>query len=328
MLPPTPEGGDVVYVTSDEEGTMTEVTFSSDIAPSVGRKVSFANYRITSTTGGNLHHFSSPTKAYFVSQDALEIIVWNPKTMEIIDTVPLDLEMEPAALYVAFYPRPIVVDDSLVLVSNEHDEEGIGIRVQVSVIDLESDRVVSTTVEPRCHGMVKSAVSSNGDRYFASGAASAAVHLLAPAAAPAPCILRMRNGETSFDPDWSRSFTEELGTQLWTGVTPGKDGTLYVQAIAQDAPAVVAGLQADDFIEVADATPWSWYALSDGDAEPVLFETDLETPPYLAPIPVDESAYVSVWDNVDTTLIDLTSAETPQEGLVVPGFVYNIVRIR
>src|SRR5690606_19552547 len=128
---------------------------------------------------------------------------------------------------------------SLVLVSNEHADDGLPIGAQVTVVDLAQDRVVSTAAESRCHSMIKSAVDSDGNRYFASSTYSAALHLLSPEVAPAPCMLRMRAGDTSFDADWSRELTTELDTRLWTGVTPGQDGALHMQSIAEDAPDVV-----------------------------------------------------------------------------------------
>src|SRR5690606_18551573 len=56
-----PEGSDIVYMTSDENATMTEVMFGADGSPEIGRTVSFAQLGIESTTGGNVHLFVSPT---------------------------------------------------------------------------------------------------------------------------------------------------------------------------------------------------------------------------------------------------------------------------
>jgi hypothetical protein len=325
-----PEGRDVVYMTSTEDGTMTEVRIEPDGSLRLGRVVSFGNHGINQTTGGNVHHFMSPSKAYFVSQQTLQIVVWNPAEMTIVTTIPLPQETDAARQSVAFYPRPIVVGDQLVLISSGYDESDIATTATVTVVDTALDLVVDTTTETRCFNMLQSAVDAQGDRYFASGSLGGALHFLFPEQAPAPCLLRMRAGETSFDPDWSRSFTEELGTRLWTGVTPGANGTIYVQSIAEDAPAVVAGSSAADPFEVANAQPWSWHALTGPDAEPTPVEADLFAPPVFAPIPVEETGYISLWDsdNGETTLVDLTSDETPQKALVVPGFVYNIVRIR
>jgi hypothetical protein len=326
-----PEGTDIVYVTSSEDGTMTEVAFGRDGSPRLGRTVSFASLGVSVTTGGNVHHFVSPSKAYFVSQATLEAVVWNPAAMEIITTIPLGLQAHAVSADAGFYfyPRPILVGDRLVLIANQTDGDDIDGPAVLAVLDLTTDRVLSITAETRCQAMLQSAVDTRGDRYFAASKLSAAKHFLLPDRAPAPCMLRMRAGDTSFDAAWSRTLATELGTGLWTGVTPGAGGKLYEQSIAEDAPAVVAAAASLDPYEVSIAEPWRWHSQQEGEGPLALLEADfLSTPPLFAAIPVDGAAYVSLWDETDTTLVDLTSSDSPRKGLVVPGFVYNVVRIR
>lgn len=326
-----PEGSDAVYVTSSEAGTMTEVSFEPDGSPQVGRAVSFANLGIDGTTGGNVHLFISPTKAYFASQATGEIVVWDPRAMEITTTISLGLnEVLPQGGFFYFYPRPIVADGRLVLVANVGDAEDFDMSVAVSVVDTNADRLLSTTADDRCHGFLQSAVDAQGDRYFASSDYSAAQHFLLPERAPAPCMLRIRAGETGFDPEWSRSLTEDLETRLWTGVTPGPDGAMYVQDIAEDDPGVTSAAEGQEAFEVTTAAPWSWRLLGEGDGAPATpIDVDfLESPPTFAAIPVDGDAYVAVGGEVETTLVNVTSSQTPKASLVVPGYVFNIVRIR
>jgi len=80
----------------------------------------------------------------------------------------------------------------------------------------------------------------------------------------------------------------------------------------------------------SSAKPWSWHAQASGDAPPASAAGTefLSSPPLFAPMQVDGRAFVSVWDEVETTLVDVTSQQAPQKGLVVPGFAYNVVRIR
>jgi hypothetical protein len=321
------EGRNVVYTTTYEAPTLTEYSYDADAKPKKGKVVSFANLGISGTTGGNVHLFVSPTKAYFVSQETLEIVVWNPTEMEIIDTIPLDLELD-AGYWVAFYPRPIVVGDELVLLANTESEDGLAGQTFVVVVDTADDTLVSTTPETRCHSLLQSGVDAEGDRYFAADGYAISTHLLVPDLAPGPCMLRMRAGETSLDAEWSRDFSEDLGTRLWTGVTQGKN-KIFIESIPEDNPGVLAGLDAVDPYEISVADPWQWQALTNGDDEPTPVEVDfLTSPPLFPPIPVGDTAYASIWDDVDTTLIDLTTNDLPEKGLVVPGFVYNIVRIR
>jgi hypothetical protein len=321
-----PPGLGVVYTTSSENGTLTEVAFSETGEPSIGRELSLTGLGITSTTGGNVHHFISPEKAYFVSQDSLEVVIWNPETMTLIGTLPLDIgdKLVDKDGYFYFYPRPIVVDDKLVLIANQSASNDIDGPVNTIVIDTKTDEIVASHMDERCPALLQSALDENGDRYFASSGFSAALHFMAKDA-PAPCMLRIRNGETSFDSEWSRSLADALGTPLWTGVTPGADGAMFVQSLAEDSPGVKAATEPFD---LTIATPWRWQLLRDGDAEPEAIDADyLEAPPFFPPIEIGDSQFVSLWDETDTTLLDLSSQDVPTKARVVPGFVYNIVRI-
>lgn len=84
-----------------------------------------------------------------------------------------------------------------------------------------------------------------------------------------------------------------------------------------------------DPFEVTIAEHWNRHALTDGDATPTAVETDfLRTPLGFTAIEVDGNAYGGLGGWIETTLVDLTSSDAPVEGLVVPGYVFNIVRIR
>jgi hypothetical protein len=323
-----PEGKGVVYVTSSEEGTLTEVRLAAGAELQAGSKVSFGNLGISSTTGGNVHHFVSPRKAYFVSQDTLEIVVWNPEEMAIQATIPLELADQLVSTdgYFYFYPRPIVVENKLVILANQSSLDDIDGPTVVTVIDTETDEVISTTVEPRCHGLLVSALDARGDRYFASSDYSAAVHFLRGEAAPEPCMIRMLFGETEFDADWSRTLSDALHSDLWTGVTQGPRSTLIAQALARDAPGLDA---ASEPYEITILPAWRWYSLATAEASGEALAQDfLNMPPSFAPIEIDGDAYVALMGEQDTTLVDLTSSDEPSRALEVPGFVFNVVRVR
>ncbi|HVW24524.1 MAG TPA: hypothetical protein VHC69_04110 [Polyangiaceae bacterium] len=318
------DGTNVVYVTSSEDAIMTEVTFDASGTGHRGRTLSFSNLGLSATTGGNVNYHISATKAYFVSQDLAQIIIWNPHKMTYERTVELPFEASPGAADIVFYPRPIVVGHQLVLVATTYDANDIPLGLVVNVVDTDADRVVSSTLETRCHDLLQSAVDANGDRYFASSDYAAAQHLLIPSS-PGPCMLRMRGGETGFDPDWSRTLTGDLETPLWTGVTQGAGGTVYVQGTDATTKKITA---LDDAYEITIAQPWSWYALDGGDAAPTPVDVGMQYPPSFPPMSEDGNDYVTIWDGENSTLVNLTSPGTPRAGLVVPGFLYNVVRIR
>ncbi|HEY0463173.1 MAG TPA: hypothetical protein VGC79_03140 [Polyangiaceae bacterium] len=320
-----PPKSDVVYVTSSEGPTLTEVRVQPNGTLARGRVLSFLKQGLSDTTGANVVHFISPTKAYFVSQETQEIVIWDPSKMAIVKTVSLELPLLPSSTFLTYYPRPIVVGNKLLIISNESNDDDIYQPPIVSVVDTERDVVVSSERDSRCPGVGNSAVDKHGDRYFAQDSYAVSVHFL-DKHAPAPCMLRIRAGETAFDPDWSRTLDQDLGTSIWTGASPGADGRFYVQAIAETAPAVEA---AEDPYSVNTALPWTWYSMSDGDAKPEPVAADyLDTPPLFPELDVGDAKYVTIWDLNDTTLLDLTSEDEPTEALQVRGFVYNVVQVR
>jgi hypothetical protein len=194
----------------------------------------------------------------------------------------------------------------------------------VIVVDTKGDAIVSSELDTRCHSLLQSAVDGTGNRYFGSSDYAAASHFLDEESA-GPCMLRMLAGETTFDSTWSRTLDEELATPLWTGVTQGPGGKLYVQSTPSDTQAVA---EAAGAYEITIAQPWDWYELEDGDAEAVPVDVGIEFPPSFPPMPVGGQDYVTVFDDVDSTLVEMTAPAGPTSGPIIPGFVFNIVRVR
>ncbi|MEM8940103.1 MAG: hypothetical protein AAGC64_12225, partial [Bacteroidota bacterium] len=191
-----PEGEGVAYLTADEEATITEVTFSEDGTPELKRVVSFAGEGLSYTSGGNVLAFFSPTKAYFVSQETLEIVVWNPESMEITNTFPLPLSITPGSFRLFLRGEPIIVGDQLVLISYEWTD---GDRfnsngVTVTVVNTTSDAVISNTVESRAVSFFNYAKDNDGNLYFIPDSDASWQHFLIPDQVQAPVMLRMLAG--------------------------------------------------------------------------------------------------------------------------------------
>lgn len=312
---------DVIYFHSGEDATVTEVIFAPDGSATLGRELSFAGEGVTIANFGSSLHIS-PTKAYFVSQQTYEIIAWNPKEMEITAVFPMGLAVDSGLRRLV--GEVFLVGDEAVILSYQDDGDFIARPgMAVTVVDTQTDAVVSNTVDPRATGLRSSAIDANGDRYFGPNDNISGQHYLTPDLAPAPMILRMRAGETSFDPDWSRSLTDELGTTLWGCCTQGPAGTIFVQAFPEDDPLVATVEENYEF----GSFPFVWYEFNSGaPVEPA--EVDVTGIPYGGAIPVDGDGYLVIWDDATSTIMRTTAPGGPAEGVEVPGFVYNIVRIR
>jgi hypothetical protein len=266
-------GSGKVFVSSQEAGTMTEVTFDEQGAPAPGRVISFANVGITDTWGLNI--FLSPTKAYHISQSTFDVVVWNPEEMTVTGSFATGLGIDAPNDSRVFIRDPIFVDDQVVLVSGQWADYTPADVTSVTVIDTLTDAVVSDTTESRCHSLLAFAADAAGDRYFISNSLGATGHLTTPGLVPAPCMLRMRSGDTAFDPGWSRSLTADLGTSLWTGIAPGAGG-------AQNTTVMT----------------------------------------------VDGRSYMTADNGTSSDLVETTFAGAPRSGLEVPGYIWNVIRIR
>ncbi|MEM0941489.1 MAG: hypothetical protein AAF600_15175 [Bacteroidota bacterium] len=322
-----PEMQGVTYLTNGDP-TITEVTFAEDGEPEIGRVISFAGEGVEFTSGGSLNVFLSPTKAYFVSQTTLEVVVWNPEIMEITSTFPLPLTVTPGSFRLFLRGKPIIVNDLLVLISYEWtDSDRFNNNgVTVTVVDTNSDAVVSNTVEERAVSFFAYAEDNAGNLYFIPDTEVAFEHYLVPDRVQAPVMLRMMAGEISFDPDWSRSFTEELGTRFWGNSFPGPDGSVYFLALDDELPEIEDVEITNDFSSIEG---WKWYRLDGFDAD---FEETTIDAGFIGGFAffADKEYYVQRFNEADETytLFKTTAPGGLKEGLTTPGFSYSMLRVR
>jgi hypothetical protein len=70
---------------------ITRWTVSADDRIEKRETLSFANLGV-SRADASAELFLSDDKAYFHDDDSRQIVIWNPRAMEIIGTIPLELE--------------------------------------------------------------------------------------------------------------------------------------------------------------------------------------------------------------------------------------------
>ena len=324
------DGESTVYMSS-LDSRITEIVIGEDGSLTPGRVISFASLGVTNTFSGNL--VLSPTKAYHLSGEIGEIVVWNPQTMEITGTIPLGLTVDDGFAFRSFRVRTFRVGDLLVWPSFQGDQNSISgtgpeVGFTLTVIDTQTDQVVSNTVEPRANGFFTFAQDAAGDRYFATASLNSSWHQFVPDRVPEPIILRIRAGETSFDPDWERSLTNELGTSIWAGILPGAGNTMYVQGLPEDDPLVEAA-QGDGLVLGDQA--WPFFQLEEGPevGDPVPVDLGFEGSIFFGR-EIDDDVYFQGFlpETEQSFLINMTSEGGPQEGLLAPGIIRGIVRVR
>lgn len=216
--------GGHVYVGLAEEPTMVRYTPDADGTLRENGRVSFLNLGLTGTGFGNA--FVSDTKAYMVSEEQYVAVVWNPDTMEIIDTIDLSYlqkdGFDAEFWTVTYYQGRVYVP---VRYAN-WDDFVIDKSVTLVIIDAETDTILATATDSRCHSGGRPVFTSSGDAYVMADGRNWSAQLFATVGSsevPTNCLLRIRAGALEFDPDYLveiPTLTEglEVATELETGL--------------------------------------------------------------------------------------------------------------
>lgn len=201
-----------VYVWERDPATMTQFTVTKDLALEKGPTLSFLNYGLG---GGGLPVFITKNRAYVLSAALDIIVVYDPTEMEITETIDVTVPerpgLEPYAL------DGVVFGDSVVWLLDAQNLEAqkthLGVTALVaSASSNEPPRIVE---DDRCVGSDGLHLDDKGDLYVRAGAYWGVFAAYGEAAdSVRTCMLRMRSGETEFDPDFLVDFEEVTGTYV------------------------------------------------------------------------------------------------------------------
>ncbi|MEM9865435.1 MAG: DUF4374 domain-containing protein, partial [Myxococcota bacterium] len=184
----------------------------------------------------------SETKAYYLDTTSLRGFVFDPSAL----TITSEFSLEALA--------PISEDNEEVVIAVQVIEREADILLPVIYRDLEessseqlgrvlsirtSDDVVTVLEDRRCGYLDNVFQRPNGDVYVASGVFNGASFGARPDANGPSCILRIRAGAMSFDPDFIGELETLTGTPLSGGLIPGPANTAFV--LAYDETAVPRG---------------------------------------------------------------------------------------
>jgi len=141
-------------------------------------------------------------------------VIWNPKTMEIVDEVELDVpEHEGYELEV----WTTVAHDGLVYIPLRWaDWEGARVYPSVGtiILDPHAHEVVGRAEDDRCASGGRVVIGADGYAYVMGDGRNYAIQMFANALgedAPANCLLRIAPGETDFDPDFFHTIASLTG---------------------------------------------------------------------------------------------------------------------
>jgi hypothetical protein len=325
-----PERGGHFFVGTGDSPTLTRYEVTADGSFNRGETLSFANHGLTNALVNNSGVvFLSPGKAYFIHQEDLKAVIWNPTSMQIDGALALPAELQKEGFVVVFDGKAQRQGNDLHLVATwaDHTNGKYPPGALVVTIDTTTDSVVAREPDDRCSQVFDSMRHPSGDIYYACSTWSAATHrALGAAFAAESCLLRIRRGQRRFDPDFHVRLPALTGGQVAGTLVPGLGAEGFVRVLDESLFPVVPGATVS---ELTGAEAWRWWRLD--------LDALTAAPTDLAPsaagateLQIDGGVYTSLSkrDFSETTLIEMTAPGGPRPGLAARGYLHNGVRVR
>jgi hypothetical protein len=225
-----------VYASDGRAPVVTRYDVGPDNQLVKTTELSFSGVGITDIASWFIY-IVNDTKGYVFDPAGRRIVVWDPSTMLLtgkqIDLTVLDRPgWTPRLALEVFSPWR---RDSELLIPTAwvgQDEER-RFATGLLVLDTERDEVVSSAEDERCGEGYMTVAAANGDRYFFPSAFSSPQHFYGEQRG-ASCVLRVLNGESTFDPDYQLDLSAlGSGGAAVGGVPDGAGGFFF--AAADDA---------------------------------------------------------------------------------------------
>ena len=325
-----PEKGSFFAVGLDEAPTVTKYEVTADERFVERETIDFSGYGLTYMwRDPGLVPFLSEDKGYVLDNRELQVVIWDPAAMQITGSFSLADVEDPDYPLTRFEQDPTFRgDDLLVLVTHSTEDDEGAPYTSLMTIDTVNDRVTSIVREERCGGLWESVKDSKGDIYFSSGTWDAAQNrVFGSAVETAPCMVRVKAGESGFDPDYFVS-SASIGGYPAGGLVSGGGDTAYITVLDETA---LPPIDEEDFDAVWGGEVWQWWRFELGSSAPATPITSLP----LAnggggELSVEGRSYVrnATADFARTTLLDMGAEGEPIEGLTLRGYPYGIVRVR
>lgn len=201
-----------IYVWSADSGIYTRYAVDDEQRLSESGVVSFLNL---GGTGNIMTRFISPTRAYSMTRDNLQIIVWDPEAMVVLGEIDTSAALDPN--YPSFdYGEPVVFGDYVAWPIIWYDYDNFDFKPSVDVIlaSASSDAPAFSVSDARCGGGWSLFTDERGDLYALGNAWFGFAHFFdrEPARQPNDCLLRMPLGSTSFDPSFHVDLNRAAAT--------------------------------------------------------------------------------------------------------------------
>lgn len=330
---PVPPGSSCVgnrtslFVGSGEAPEVVRYDILDDGSFAQGQTVSFMNLGVTaiSRRRGRLQLISD-TKAFYVDDATLQVIVWNPSTMEISGSFSLDA-IAPGPGEILGISNTLQFDGSVVSelgYLNEATNVAFK-RSAVMYIDVSTDAVEVYETDA-CGGTSNtSTVVLDGFLYIANGAATSGNHRLGAEGSFAPCMVRFDLENKAFDDGYIVSPSELTGQPASGELARGPDSSLLMIGYDETVAPITDETTIQD---VMGSAAWQTYQIADPAAPmgATLLPQIFANPGAILTQEIGNDTFI--WRAsagfADTTLVNINDINNPVDALKAPGIVIYI----
>jgi hypothetical protein len=177
-------------------------------------------------------------------------------------------------------------------------------------------------------GMQVGFMADTGDAYWFADHDASVEWSLQQRETPHDCGLRLRTGETTFDPTWELDLTTRTGGASAVAAVPAGGSSIWVKVFDETASPAPLPLPEVDWTLQA----WRWGLLDVESNDPVRLEADSALVVYFGPpLEVDGRSFspATTFSELgdETTLVELSDSGV-QERMRVQGELRKVVRLR
>jgi len=324
------EGDTGFYFAAGSEPTITRWEIGADGSFVPGAVLSFANLGLGNVGSAPYSPIYSADKSYFVDQGQQLIVIWNPSTMELIGTIPLNLGTRDNLSPVVHSDLTVRGDRIFAAVwwSDADDWTRLGDTAQLIAIDPVTDQVVSQADETRCNQMVLAGLASDGTAYFSNRSAFTLPRLIfGDGFGVDSCAMRVVPPGERFEDGYDVDLGALVGGRPAGDFALVNDGVAFIRVFH---PELVGPTTPENFDVVSNEAGFKWWRWQIGDARASEVEGQLPAANTVQVRSVDGKVYALNYaaDFSSTTLDEFGADGTLTPGLSGPGAVYNVVRLR
>ena len=314
---------------SGEEPTIQrfEVTADGEFEP--GAVVSLANLGVAAPLRVRGVLFVSPTKAYYVDDQQLLLVIWNPSDMTITDSIDLSSELLREGLRTQFGTASHRRGDEFILTAGWRATDATGTEAGMALVTIDSTTdTVRVEVDPRCTVPGTSVELPNDDLVFFNAPENTyARFTTGPDANPEDCLMVLRAGEASFGSDSYVPMSSLVQGEASFGAALLSGSTAWVRVLDPELPSPPENAA---FLEYFLTPSWRWWRVDLAELTMGTIDPTQEPGNGLRPfvIRLDGRSFLPVIDvgGETSTLLDIT-ANPPVAMMQVDGFFAEIVRV-